>query len=435
MKDLEILKTTHPLYSATANNANYLYQSYIGGETYRAGQHLTQYQGEGANYTKRLNSTPLDNQVQTTVDIYRSFLFRNEPVRELGNAKNNPLVQEFIDDTDQQGQGINSFLKSINDLAMVTGGAWVLVDKPNYKVNTQAEEIMFGIRGYCAVYNPQNVLDWNYTRDISGKLSLDYIKVKEAESQTKVTITEWDKEFVTKYTILKDDTGEWGEVIGAEQYDNPLGIVPFVFHAPIKSPVNGIGHSLIQDVADQQKYIYSLYSEIEQSVRISGHPTLVKSHTADATAGAGSIINIDENADPGHNPYLLQPTNAGITGILDTIEMASDSIKRMSHTSSVQATKGSPMSGVALSMERTLLNAKLSDISDTINETEQSIWKLFFMWAGMELPANFEVTYNKSFDARDDMSDLEKLAKAIEINDDADFVAEVKEMIRKIITT
>jgi len=433
MKDLETLKNTHTAYSATASNANYLYQSYIGGNTYRAGEHLTQYQGEGAHYQKRLNATPLDNQVQTTVDIYRSFLFRNQPVRELGSATNNQLVQEFVDDADNQGQSLNSFLKSINDLAMVTGGAWILVDKPAYKVNTAAEEAMFGIRGYCAAYTPQNVLDWNYARGMSGKLELTYIKVKESESPTKITITEWDKEFVTKYTIEKEQNGEWGEIIGAEQYDNPLGIVPFVFHVPLKSPTNGVGYSLVQDVADMQKYIYSLYSELEQTIRISSHPTLVKTVNADANAGAGSIITIDENGDPGHNPYLLQPNNAGITGIIDTIDTAVASIKRMSHTSAVQATKGSPISGVALQTERALLNAKLSDISDTLKETESAIWDIFFQWQGTDIPDNFDIEYNKSFDVRDVHAELEKLNKALSLNDDPEFVSQIKEMVAKIV--
>ncbi len=433
MKDLEQLKENHAQYAAVANNSNYLYQSYIGGQAYKAGQHLTQYQGEGQHYQKRLAATPLDNQVQTTVDIYRSFLFRNQPNRELGAAENNPLVQEFINDTDNQGQSINSFLKSINDLAMVTGGVFILVDKPAYKVNTAAEEIMFGIRGYCAAYTPQNVLDWNYTRGVAGKLELDYIKVKETENQNKVTITEWDKEFVTKYTILKDGTGDWGEIIGVEQYDNPLGVVPFVFHAPIKSPTNGIGYSLVQDVADMQKYIFSLYSELEQSIRISGHPTLVKTPNADANAGAGSIITIDENGDPGNNPYLLQPTNAGIAGIISTIDTAIASIQRMTHTSSVQAVSGSPMSGVALQTERQLLNAKLSDISDTLKETELGIWKLFFMWQGMDQPDNFAITYNKGFDVRDVHGELEKFTKAIALNDDPEFLALVKEAVIKIV--
>ncbi len=150
-----MLATTHESYKELAAQANYLYRSFIGGNTYRAGSYLTQYIGEqnapGNQYQKRLNATPLDNHVQTTVDIYRSFLFRNAPRRELGLLANNPLVGEWLKDTDQEGQGMDSFLKTANDLAIVTGSVWLLVDKPTYKVLTQAEEIALGIRAYACM--------------------------------------------------------------------------------------------------------------------------------------------------------------------------------------------------------------------------------------------------------------------------------------------
>jgi len=85
---LEQLEQTHPNYSAVAEQANYHYKSYIGGELYKDGSYLTQYIGEnqqpGDAYARRINSTPLDNHVQTTIDIYRSFLFRTLPKRDLG---------------------------------------------------------------------------------------------------------------------------------------------------------------------------------------------------------------------------------------------------------------------------------------------------------------------------------------------------------------
>ena len=79
MLTLEKLEQTHPSYQAVAEQANYHYKSYVGGELYKSGSYLTKYIGENAGpgdqYGKRLDSTPLDNHVQTTVDIYRSFLY------------------------------------------------------------------------------------------------------------------------------------------------------------------------------------------------------------------------------------------------------------------------------------------------------------------------------------------------------------------------
>ena len=81
------------------------------------------------------------------------------------------------------------------------------------------------------------------------------------------------------------------------------------------------------------------------------------------------------------------------------------------HTSAVQGVRQA-MSGIALQTERQLLNAKLTDLSDTLRETEKLMWKIWFDWQGMTAPAEFDVLYNDSFDIRDRAFELELLIKA-----------------------
>ena len=417
MLTLEQIEQTHPSYQAVAEQANYHYKSYVGGELYKSGSYLTQYVGEnqapGDQYGKRLDSTPLDNHVQTTVDIYRSFLFRTLPKRELGLLINNPLVNAWLYDTDQEGQSLDSFLKTVNDGAMVQGGMWILVDKPAYKVQTQAEAIELGIRAYAATYTPQNVLDWYYERSVTGKMELEYIKVRESENDQYVTFTCWHKTYVEKYKVSKDEnTGEYRSIVEHEEYENPLGYIPFIFHAPLKSPTKGVGISLIADISNQQKFIYNCLSEVEQHLRISSHPTLVKPTSTDAVAGAGSILNLDESVDPGLKPYLLSPTLSTTDSILKAIENSVAAIQRMTHTSSIQATHGTPMSGVALQTERQLLNAKLADIADTLQETEYQMWIMWLDWQALSMPEDFQIDYPDTFDMRDEHLELDFLMKA-----------------------
>ena len=416
MLTLEQIEQTHPSYSDVAEQANYHYKSYVGGELYKSGSYLTQYIGEnqapGDQYGKRLNSTPLDNHVQTTVDIYRSFLFRTLPKRDIGLLINNPLVEQWMEDTDQEGQSLDSFLKTANDLSMVHGATWILVDKPAYKVETEAEAIQLGIRAYAAMYTPQNVLDWYYERNIAGKMELEYIKVRESENDQYVTFTCWYKDSVHKYKVSKDDQGSYRAIESYEEHENPLGYIPFVFHAPIKSPVKGVGYSLVADVANQQKFIYNCISEVEQHLRISSHPTLVKPTSTDAVAGAGSILNLDESVDPGLKPYLLQPSLSTADSILKTIQNSVEAIQRMTHTSAIQATNGTPMSGVALQTERQLLNAKLSDIADTLRETELMMWDIWLDWQDLTYPDVFTIDYPETFDMRDEVMELNLLMQA-----------------------
>lgn len=416
MLDIEQLKLTHPLWKDIAKQCDYYYRSFQGGYAYKNGDFLTRYldenHGPGDQYMKRIMATPLDNHVQTTVDIYRSFLFRELPNRELGFLLDNPLVEQWLDDTDQEGQSLNSFLKTANDLAMVMGSVWILVDKPSYKVETAAQEQELGLRAYACVYTPQNVLDWHHERDITGKVKLRYIKVIESENTETVTVTCWYEDKVCKYLVSKEERGDWGDILEYTEYENPLGYIPFVHHAPIRTPNRGVGHSLVADVADQQRYIYNLLSELEQNIRISGHPTLVKTPSTDASAGAGAIITVQEDMDPALKPYLLTPSNSGISGIISAIDNCVSAIQRMTHTSAIQVQKGQPISGVALQTERQLLNAKLSDIADTLKETELKMWDIWFDWQGMEMPDDFQVVYPETFDLRDKNVELEYMLKA-----------------------
>ena len=411
----EQLQGTHSAYADVARAANYHYKSFVGGETYKSGNYLTQYLGEssapGNQYAKRLHSTPLDNHVQTTVDIYRSFLFRSLPKRELGLLAKNPLVTQWLMDTDQEGQNMDSFLKTANDHAMIEGAVWILVDKPSYKVETQAEEIAMGIRAYAAMYNVQNVLDWHYERNVAGKMLLKYIKVRESENTESVTFTCWHEDYVEKYVCSKNEDGTISNITSHEVYENPLGYIPFVFHAPLKSPIKGVGVSLVADVANQQKFIYNCLSEIEQTIRISSHPTLVKTPATEANAGAGGIVSIQEDMDPGLKPYLLQPNTSTVDSILKTILSSVEAIQRMTHTSSIQASTGSPMSGVALQTERQLLNAKLSDIADTLHETELMMWRIWLDWQAVTMPEDFHLEYPETFDMRDEHLELDFLLK------------------------
>jgi hypothetical protein len=416
---LDDLKQTHPAYESHSKLADYLYRSYIGGDAYRQGAYLTHYYGEdtaggGNQYAKRLRATPLNNYVKTTIDIYRSFLFRDLPARNLGNLTANPLVEQWLRDTDQEGQSMDSFLKTANDLACVMGNVWILVDKPSYAVETQAQEIALGIRAYACVYTPKQVMDWSYERTVSGKKMLTMIKVIENETRDTITISVWTPAEIHRYTVKKNDLGDMDMILDEAVYTNPLGYIPFINHAPLRKG-NGMGFSLVEDVADTQRFIYNKLSELEQTIRISSHPSLVKTASTNAVAGAGAIITVPEDLDPGLYPSLLQPTGASVTGILDSIASDVEAIMRMTHTSAVQAVKGSAVSGVALQTERQLLNAKLSDLADTVEETEIKMWQMWSDWQNIQLPRDFSIEYSRTFDMRDAHSEIELYRKAAEL--------------------
>jgi hypothetical protein len=215
-------------------------------------------------------------------------------------------------------------------------------------------------------------------------------------------IREWSTDAITTY---KTD-GETVTVLST--MDNPIGRVPAVPLYGQRSPVKGIGVSSISDIARMQQAIYNELSEIEQLIRISNHPSLVKTESTDASAGAGGIITVPD--DDMVKPYLLQPSGASLTGIMESIKAKVEAINRMSHMGAVRGSEALTMSGVALQSEFQLLNAKLSEKADLLELAEEQIWDLFCVW--QNVTNEIEIDYADSFDLRDYATELTFLQQA-----------------------
>ena len=272
------------------------------------------------------------------------------------------------------------------------------MDKPKSNVGTKAEELEQDIRPYVTMFTPENVLDWNYERTASGRFELDYLKVRESVIRVDQTTTEsfyrvWYKDKVE----LWKSTNDLDKLI--ETDDNVLGRIPAVFLPANRSVVRGIGISDIADASYMQRAIYQELSEIEQLIRISNHPTLVKSFGTDATAGAGSIINMPDDMDSQLKPYQLQPSGQNLDAVRASIQDKIESINRMSHMGAVRGTDAITMSGVAMQTEFQMLNAKLSEKADLLELAEEQLWGLFCDW--QDITNDIEIFYPDAFDLRD----------------------------------
>jgi hypothetical protein len=151
-------------------------------------------------------------------------------------------------------------------------------------------------------------------------------------------------------------------------------------------------------------------SEIEQSIRVDSHPSLVKTPDTQAGVGAGSIIQIPENLDPGLKPYILEYNGASVDAIIKQIDHIVDAIDKMANTGAVRATESRTMSGVAMQTEFQLLNARLADKADNLELAEEQIWRIFSDYQGVAYDG--EVEYPGSFNIRDEDKEFEHLKQA-----------------------
>jgi len=404
----EDIELQNNIYKGLMPRWEYFIRSYLGGKEYADGKFLQAYQLElESEYFKRLSYTPLDNHCRNVIDIYSSFLFRVNPSRKLGTLEEDPSVSQFLSDADLEGRSFNDLMREAQRYASVYGQMWLVMDKPKTNVMTRAEELNQGIRPYINLYTPENVLDWHYTRNEAGYYYLDYLKIRESISAEGEYYKLW---YPDRVDCVFLSIGNRDEPKLIETLENPIGKIPAVILYNQRSPIRGIGVSDLTDVADLQKAIYNELSEIEQIIRLSNHPSLVKTRDTDAGAGAGSIIEIPDNIDANLKPYILQPSGSNLDGVLKSITHKVDAINRLSHVGSIRATSERVASGIALRTEFELLNARLSEKSKLMQLAEEQIWRLFAEW--QETVFDGEVEYPETFDIRDWATDLELLQAA-----------------------
>lgn len=394
-------------YSSYNDQWQYLYESYLGGEEYRNAQHLVRYSLENSSeYGQRLRNAVLQNHCASVISVYTSFLFKNPPDRKWENFDNMPEIEAFIKDADKDGRNFNNFMKDCSAYASVFGHVWCVVSKPNVGAETRAQEIEMGVRPYVSMLTPLVVLDWNYERAEDGHYHLNYFKYIEDINGSETCVKEWYPE-VIKTTVVDQ---EQGVVVGTYDEVNEMGHLPIVCVYNKRSLMRGIGISDISDIADSQRMIYNLVNEIDQSIRLDGHPSLVKTENTIAGAGAGSIIQMGDDLDPGLKPYMLETSGANVDSIIKSMESLVESIDKQANIGAVRTTASRNMSGVAMETEFSLLNARLAEKGTQLELAEEQILKHFGHYYGIEWEGT--TNYPESFNIRNRQGDLDLLLKA-----------------------
>jgi len=408
----EELQQKHHLWTANIENWEFYIRSYLGGNDYKNGYYLHRYILESPEeYDARVRHTPLDNHCKNVVQIYTSFLWRVPPSRDYGDLDNEPQLTSFIQDADLDGRSFDSVMREVQMNASIYGNCWVVVDKPQSNAKTRAEELAQDIRPYISIYTPENIVNWNYARSASGRFYLDLLVIVEDINADRAIIKVFTEETISTYSVEEyDKEHSDGEVKLLEEIVNPIGTIPAVNVYNLRGNKRPIGISDLSDVAFLQQSIYNDYSEKEQLIRLANHPSLVKTPNVEASAGAGAIIEIPEDLDSSLKPYIIQPSGQNLDGIMKCIQNKVDAIDRITHMGSVRATGTQIASGIALQTEFQLLNARLSEKADYLENAEEQIWGLFAKW--LDKQWNGSVNYPDTFDIRDWANDLQYLQMA-----------------------
>lgn len=417
-KQYEALMGTHEQYQNLNARWRFLLNSFLGGEIYRQGQYLTRYANESEmDYITRMWTTPLDNHCKGVLAVYNAFLFRKPPIRDFASLEGDAMLADFLEDANLEGQSFDSFMKDVSTYSGVFGHVWCVISKPNVGAVTRADEMMIGARPYVSMITPLAALDWEWERRPAGNYVLKYFKYMEDSDRSHIiTIKEWHPDRIVTSVVSKENQA----IESSIEEVNELGFIPIVICYSQRSIKRGIGVSEIDDIADIQRAIYNEYSEIEQTIRISGHPSLVKTSDVEAVAGAGAIVQMPDTLDPGLKPYLLEPTGNNIDGIYKSINNRVEAIDRMANLGSSRAVRTtSALSGVAMETEFQMLNARLADKADNLELCEQSIWNIWSIYQGREWDGMIE--YPDTFQIQDKQKELSSLVEAKSVVTDPEY--------------
>ena len=408
----EELQQKHDLWQSNIANWEFYIRSYLGGNDYKNGYYLHRYILESPEeYDTRVRHTPLDNHCKNVVQIYTSFLWRVPPSRDYASLDGDPQLISFIKDADLDGRSFNTVMREVQMNASIYGNCWVVVDKPQTNAKTKAEELEQDIRPYVSIYTPENVVNWNYSRASSGRFYLDYLVIVEDINAERAIVKVFTEETISTYEVEEyEKEVKTGGSRLIEEIPNPIGVIPAVNVYNLRGHKRPIGISDLSDVAYLQQSIYNDYSEKEQLIRLANHPSLVKTPNVEASAGAGSIIEIPEDMDSALKPYIIQPSGQNLDGIMKCIQNKVEAIDRITHMGSVRATGSQIASGIALQTEFQLLNARLSEKADYLENAEEHIWSLFAKWLNKDFDGT--INYPDTFDIRDWANDMQYLQMA-----------------------
>jgi len=400
-------QVTNDLVESNYKRWKFLLHSYMGGNEYRKGEYLTKYQMEtGGEYNERLMATPLDNHCKSVISIYNSFLFRNPIYREFGSMQNDPVLESILYDADLEGRSLDAFMKDVSTYVSVFGHSWIIVTKAGTNAQTRAEELVNGARPYLSMITPMAVMDWKYERQANGYYKLIYLKYVEDYKKDETVVKEWTIDAIV--TSVLDE--ERKEVKESFIEDNQLGEIPAVCVYNQRSPHRGIGVSDIADISDLQRAIYNEYSEIEQNVRLSNAPSLVKTAGTEAGAGPGSIIQMDEGLDPGLKPYLLQPSGASLDSLWGSIKNKVDAIDKIAHLGAIRQSTATTQSGISREIEFQNLNARLAEKGDQLELAEDNVWFYIAKYQGKEWDG--KIDYPDNYNIQDKHSEMSMLVTA-----------------------
>jgi len=432
----ETLQATHELYTKNIADWNFLLACYEGAEAMNKAGLLWQHERESTkNWERRCKEIYTFNYSRSVIDLFNYYQFKSPIRRQLGTLANQEDWQNFEKDCNRDGDGLDNFMMEQSKMADILGHMGILVDRPKGEFITQADAA--GNWPYLCPYLPQNILDWRFERDQSGRRILVYIKLLDDEGHYRL----WFQDHWEVWELPQKDAGvdAQPEMIDADR--NPLGEIPFVWLYCDKSTEKEIGRSDIVDIAKIDASIMRNLSQAEEIINYAAFPMMRKPFRESGETEQGDDVGVTAvlgfpRDNPEAKPDWLESAVEGPLGAIKEFVMQKiEEIYRASNAGGLAATEiqGQAKSGVALRTEFQLLNGKLIKKSENVVKAERMLLWFWCLWTAQPTVWDtIEVERPRTFEIEDLATDLNNVLTAKTIVISKTFDMELQKMVVRL---
>lgn len=470
----------HDLYARYSSDWRLAIKSYYGGPEYRMGEYLKQFDSDsntpsevmntydidesgGVNgiyrnavsvntsqeanngvgyasnfYQEKLLNVPVLPYTRLYVQEYNAILMKNTPYRVLPLT---PEVEQFSQNCDGEQNSLNEFMSHVDVMSTIFGVTWISCIKP---VGSDLPRWRY--------HTPLDVTNWQFGYDITGDLKLKKIVIKIASENDFDVYQYITPEAIDTYFMVKDDAEDEfdiSEFVDAELLEdhgdyyiirqvNELGYVPVLPLYTGTKIHNGVGHSIIFDIAGIQKNIYGAYGDLYALQSYGSHPvTVVDTETSDLNdnsigAEPGSVIRVNSSLQ-GEPSYVFEFRSPPLDSMVQLREYVNQLIEKMNQVAMVRSDEliKASRSGVQIEMFDSKLEAMIRRKATAMENVEYNLWKIWFDWMDKPLPEDFSVQYNKTFSQRgleQEIKELEGIMGMLDMYNDK-FMTGVKQFV------
>lgn len=425
----------HPRYATWLPRWSFFEQSYLGGDDYIK-SHLFKYFKEGdKEFTDRCARAYRENHTKRVVDLINTYLFKEDAVRKIENAK----IAAFRDNFDGMGKTASQFMKGVALWASVFGRIYIIVDKESLpekeQTNTQADNLKAKV--YCYIIHPDNMLDISFDGDgkVIWALVREYIREKaddpyNASGDYKEQYRLWE---AGKWTLFNDAGNE------IESGDTGLNLCPIVI-VDNEEQEELSGQSLVGDIAYIDRAIFNNWSRLDTIVcdqtfsqlifPIEGLPADIINdenlRKQFLTLATNRVILYSAQAQAA--PQYISPDAGQATFILT---MLTTQTKQLYASLGLQSETGTEApqaaSGVAKAYDFDKLNKLLASKADNLEKAEKEVYEIFQKWT--QITGEVMIDYPEKFDVKSLLDEIAQAEQLAALNISNKFMEEINKII------